>query len=279
MVEDFLPPHGIGHVQVQDERPALAVNAHELHLLEQGRPRASLPRPRPLKDRQAAENVTEPFHAFLVLRGGGCYDKPMRLAFVLLVGLLTACGYSIRQPEFTLSGLPGETPDVYRIYIPVLDNVTSRTGVEIAFTNALRETLSAVKGIYIVTREEDADFYLLGTVTDFERGAGPDTRLGTRDSERLGGLAEGRLTATNLTVKIGLRFKLLQKVPQDAKLRRELWSKTLLPAATYAVSDRTTEGSGASSNPSINLSRESVEIKIMADTVAQQVVDQVVQSF
>jgi len=201
---------------------------------------------------------------------------------VLALGL-TACGYSNRKrvtPIATLSNDEerSETvkPGPSRIYIPVIDNLSTKVGVESILTNALRERMSGQPGIELVARPEDAEFILLGALTSYGRKHGIETATGVSETEASGGLRGGSVLAKTIRLSLMMNVRLLQ--PGD-KIRRELWVRDFLQEATFETSLRFTEAEGSSSAPYINDSRELLQVKRIGEAFAGQVVDQVTQDF
>lgn len=197
---------------------------------------------------------------------------------MLLAGLLS-CGYRVKRDEASLAGMAGTNKEgPQRVFVPVVDNITLRTGVEGQMTNALRETLAAMKGLEIVGSEREADFLVIGTINTYTREAGTPI-AGTLDSERTGGLVTSQNTAADIRVTLGLEARLLQRLHDGSGGRRLVWSRSFLQSAAYESSRRFTERQGSSSLSHINQSREMMQVKSLANSLAQQIVDQVVQDF
>ena len=203
-----------------------------------------------------------------------------RLLCGFLLWGLAGCGYVVKPSEFLLGGSPdGERPLAQKIFIPVIDNTTTRTGVEISITNALRETLAGVRGAQVVTREQDANFLLLATLKEYSRGnAGTVLLSGDKASQARGGLFDGGGTARDIRVRWVLDVQLLERVSPEA--RRRVWAKTFVQEGTYnTVASRFREDQGSSSLSQIHAARESVRLKSFSEGFARQVLDQVVQDF
>lgn len=199
---------------------------------------------------------------------------------VLIFSALAGCGYNVKPTEFSLGSVSAsEAKQVQRIYIPVIDNLTTRTGAEGTITNALRESLAAVKGAEVVLREDEADYLLLAKLRDYSRGnAGGRARTGDFPSQQRGELADKRETSWDVNVALSLEVELLERIPQSEN-RRRLWTRTFTQSGNYEASTRFSERDGSSSASHIHRSREQVQLKTFADGFARQIVDQVVQDF
>ncbi|MBS1985249.1 MAG: hypothetical protein JST16_13850 [Bdellovibrionales bacterium] len=203
-----------------------------------------------------------------------------RLILILSVSGLAACGYTVKQDQLSLGPVAADKKDaVQKVYIPVVDNLTTRTGMEGTLTNSLREALAGAQGIQVVADESQADFFLLGTLTKYVRAFGPNPTTGNIGTEQGGGLMANESTSKNINVTLVMDVRLVQRVKESDKLRRLLWNRTFSQGGTYDASLRFTEREGASSVANINNSREQIQVKALADTLAQQVVDQATQDF
>lgn len=199
---------------------------------------------------------------------------------LILSTLMAGCGYNVKPTEFSLGSVSAnEHKQVQRIYIPVIDNLTTRTGAEGTITNALRESLAAVKGAEVVIREDEADFLLLAKLRDYSRGnAGGRARTGDYGSEHRGELSNTRESSWDINLTLSLEVELLERIPQSES-RRRLWTRTFTQSGNYEASPRFSERDGSSSVSHIHRSREQVQLKTFAEGFARQIVDQVVQDF
>ena len=181
-----------------------------------------------------------------------------------------------------MAGKPGEpTPELktQRIYIPLVDNLTTKTGVEAQITTALRETLSGVKGARVVASESEADYLLLGVLTRYSRSAGSNPITGSETSEKRGGLLENESMAQELRVTLSLEARLLERSPSATGMRRVVWTRNFTESASYTASSRFTERAGSSSAVHLNNSREMIRVKSISEAIAQKILDQVAQDF
>lgn len=197
-----------------------------------------------------------------------------RLVWGLL--FLTACGYGIRRRDVVLG--EGGGARVQRVFVPVVDNLSLKTGIESQITTTLRETLSGIKGIELVGSADEAQFLLLASITSLDRGV-ESVVTGTPSTQAEGGLANNQVSAGQIKVVLGMNARLVEKAGSDGKLRRQLWSRDFLRDGVYETSRRFSDISGSSSTPQINESRELVQIRVLAEAISQQILDQVVQDF
>lgn len=188
---------------------------------------------------------------------------------------MTSCGYSSRKADVVL-GQKALPADQQRVFIPVVDNRTTRPGLEGVVTNALRERLSSVPGVLIVDSAEDANFLLLGTLSSYGRKFGVSSVTGNPTTASQGGLASNQSTAAEIRIEMGLHVKLVEK---SEDLRKIVWTRSFSQGATFETSRRFSEKEGSTSAAQINDSRESIQVGLLAKGLARLVLDQVVQGF
>ena len=166
----------------------------------------------------------------------------------------------------------------------MVDNVTVRTGIEVVVTNAIRDKLAAADGIDVVNSAEAADFYLLGNIVKYNDQFGPTTVVGNPTTSAAGGLGVGKIGAADIQVTLGLSVRLLVKLPDTGAAQRLLWNRKFERSGTFASSTRFASvgngiDAGSSSAMHINSSRELIQIRLLSDLLAQQILDQVAQDF
>lgn len=190
--------------------------------------------------------------------------------------VLTGCGYSLRQPE---SALPGDAPgEPAKVYIPVVDNLTTVTGMEPVFTSTLRESMAGLKGVKVVGDSSTANYILLATITDYSRASvDKGEQTGSNKSAADGGLLNRETTTSDIRLRVQMNARFLKVEPNH--LRKVMWDRSFKQEGNFTASRRILEKEGASSAPHINRSREQIQAKIYADAFAQKVVDQIVQDF
>jgi hypothetical protein len=202
---------------------------------------------------------------------------------VFLLLILTSCGYSIRRTDVNIDRtVEKERSEHQRVFVPVVDNLTQRTGIEQILTSSVREVLSTIQSVDVVTRAEDADFFLWVTIVDYSTSHGPTPIRGTTSTAEAGGLAEGQSLAADIVVKLGVNAK-LQRKPEvsgaHATLKPLIWDRYFERSATLEASQRFADLEGSSSAPFINASREKVQIKLLSDGLAQNILDQLIENF
>lgn len=194
--------------------------------------------------------------------------------------LIAGCSYSLRRGDRPLVKLGGGTAPssgIQRIYIPMVENITTQVASEDVLTEALREVFSTQPGLEIVNSEKNANFILLGRVQEYGTKFFSPTSPSSANSESLGGLVEGQVTAADIKVFMTADFELLENVSET--LRRSLWSKSLRGEASFEAYNRFDEASGATSAPHINRSRSLLQLRKVSKVMAQKILDQVSQDF
>jgi hypothetical protein len=169
-----------------------------------------------------------------------------------------------------------------RVFVPIVDNLSTEVGPEAVLTSALREAMSTLQGIEVVNSESDARFVLRGRVKEWGRRLSSPTSLSTAQSEARGGLIRNQTTAADIKVSMTADFELLEVQPSSdlaPSVSRRLWQRQFTSESTYEAYNRFEELSGSSSAPFINRSRERLQLRKMSDTMARQIIDQVSQDF
>jgi hypothetical protein len=172
-----------------------------------------------------------------------------------------------------------EARDEQRVFIPVVDNFTNRTGVEAVLTSAIRETLSSIRKVEVVQEATQADFKLLVTLVEYSTGHGPNPRRGDSTSAQMGGIGDKQSIAADVSVRLKISARLFERLKDNPDLYRVLWNREFEKVDTYEASDRTTDETGSSSAPHINASREMIQVKLMSYALSQQILDQISQRF
>ncbi len=196
--------------------------------------------------------------------------------------LLLSCSYTNRRQGVNLQHSQ-RVGGPQRVFIPVLDNRSSKPGMEVHFTSALRNALADLKGLKVTDRADEADFLLLGSVQSYERTRGGGVRTGDAVTAAAGEISAGQNVATDIRLRMNIEMRFLEKIYPDlknpAELRRTLWTKEFDVDNTFEASSLYSEARGSSSAPNINEARETLQIQTMAENLARQVVDQVMQNF
>jgi hypothetical protein len=199
--------------------------------------------------------------------------------FVLVLAGLASCGYSFHRSEASLGGPKGEAGVPQTLFIPVTDNLATKTGVEGLLTSALRETLASIEGLTLVNRAEDARFVMLTSITKYQRRSKYDTNTGTAETQARGGLIKGISTASDIEVLLAIDVRLVENVDPRGQLRRAVWKKNFSRNRTFEAFNRFEEAEGAASAVQINESRELLQVQKISVDLAQKVKDQLEQDF
>ena len=208
--------------------------------------------------------------------------------FILIHALLLFgvgdCAYSFRRGDVALGGVKDSGNAPQTIFVPVVDNLTTRTGMETAITSALRDTLASVRGLEVVNDADHAQFLLLTSIQKYTLEHGSYVVTGNARTQSLGGLADGDGTAKDLLLTIEMKVNLLEQTDRKRGLRRVIWSKIFSKSGGFDSAQRFYStgmdlDSGSATAPLINDSREKFQVKLLSDAMAKQVVDQVIQDF
>jgi hypothetical protein len=204
--------------------------------------------------------------------------RVMKWGLVVLLSL-SSCGYHLHRPSF--EGGEGKKLNPQSstlLFVPVVDNLTTRTGFEADLTTAFREAFAGLRGIQLVSgMDSNPRYLLLISARKFDRAYGGVPVTGTRETQAVGGLSRNEISAAVIRVDFGIEVKLVEVLPGD--LRRVIWNQVFEESGTYDASRRFTEKQGASSNPHINASRETVFLKGVFETLARRAADQTSQDF
>ena len=199
----------------------------------------------------------------------------------MLLGVLlslASCSYTFKRQDLNL-GTAQQPAGTQRLFIPLVDNVTNRTGIESIVTNSLREKFSSQKNIEVVNSEDDGNFKLLVTLTEYSTRFGTDPRRGNPGSAQAGGIGDRQTMAGNIILKLKIRAKLVERVQLKPDIYRIAWIKEYEQEGSFEASNRYTDEEGVSSSPYINLSRELIMTKTLSASLGQTIIDQAVQNF
>jgi hypothetical protein len=152
-----------------------------------------------------------------------------------LLPLACGCGYTLQGSHNPL----GEREGVRRIYVAPLVNNTYTAGAENVVYNALIRTLSAGRRVTLVSRPEDADAVLAGSVDiadyvaaarDQARNLKPSGAAGTR----YGDLLVPTLYNANLRVA----FRLERREAREGRAKGTLWSADFARSKPFPASNQ-----------------------------------------
>ncbi len=194
--------------------------------------------------------------------------------------VLSSCSYKLRRGDkalLNLAGKSGNSTGKQTIYIPVIENLATTVAPEAVLTEAMREVFSTQPGLKVVGREADADYILLGKVSQYGSRFFNPTSPSTADASSRGGMLQNQVTAADIKVYMVADFEMLENTSKD--LRRSLWTKNLKEETSFEASSRYDELSGASSAAHINRSREMLQLQKISRDMARKILDQVSQDF
>jgi len=208
-----------------------------------------------------------------------------RSSFFISLGFLwclgTSCSYQLRKGSFRIGG--ASSPDqTQRLFLPVMDNLSVKTGFEGSITSELRKSLSQVSGVELVHSPSNADLFLLGSILKYDLKM-RSPRPGNAASEAGGGLLAGQSTAHDYTLTLEIKFQLIER-ENPPQPKREIWTRVFNAEGSFEASSRLEESgdnlsSGSASAPHINNSREQLLVKQLAQNIADRVLEQIVQDF
>lgn len=197
----------------------------------------------------------------------------------LVLILVSSCAYQLRRGS--LSRGVGEI-EGSRIFVPIVDNMSSEVGPESVLTGALREAMSTLDGLEVVNSESEARFILEGRVKEWGRRLATPSPLASAEDEARGGLIRNQTSAADIKVYMNVDFELLEVMASshgEVPVRRSLWKRKFSSERKFEAYNRFDELAGSSSAPHINRSRERLALTEMSETIARQIIDQVSQDF
>ncbi len=174
----------------------------------------------------------------------------------------------------TIPGVSSEVTAPYRIFVVVADNMTNSVGMESELPAALARVIAGLTNVHLVSSKEDANLVLVTRVVTLNRGRGLGTLLGTSDTSRDGGLAEGAVTAREFKVSAVVELDLIEVASKNKR-----WTKSFSAEGNYDSSLRLIPSKGSSSSSIINHSRERLLLRTLSENIARQVREQVFQGF
>ena len=168
-------------------------------------------------------------------------NRSQIIAIIILIAVLTACGYRFAEQE----GFPGGTR---RLFVNVFQNRTQETGVENIITAALLSELTLRKTDELVSSMDHADVALSGVVEEVAVGT----------------IARKKDTASERRVTVTVSVK-LAKPEGDV-----VW-------ATKGFSDN--EGYRVDDNPERTDQNRRVAIGLLSRRIAEKIVNRLSDNF
>ncbi|MES3038568.1 MAG: LptE family protein [Bdellovibrionota bacterium] len=181
--------------------------------------------------------------------------------FLILNTLCLGCAYRFGSPERSLPG------GVSSVALPQFTNKTMETGIEVYFTNALREEFQKSKRAR-VTNPEYADAIVEGTITGLTYTPGSK-----RTSDSAPFLPTGTVIAAEYNIVVEAELKLIQR-----ETKKVLWSGIFSSETTYTSPQVTLSGLNTV-NPLYNLSARRSNIQILARQVIVEAYNRMTENF
>ncbi len=190
-----------------------------------------------------------------------------------------SCSYSLRRPDLILGSQADRALSGQRVFLPVVDNLSPRTGIEGMVTNSIRESFSSQKDVELVNEIDDADFKMLVSILDYSSRYGVVSRRGDSGSAQAGGIGDRQTMAANVLVNLKIHVRLFERIKESPEIYRVLWTKEFERSGSYETSDRYTDERGSSTAPYINASRELIQVKTLSTALGQDILDHIGQNF
>ena len=177
--------------------------------------------------------------------------------FVSVILGLTGCAYKWGTSDRKL-------PDSHEyVAIPVFKNLTQETGIEVSFTNALRQEFERSNVARIVNKDS-ATAVMEGTIVSLQYlPAGPKET----------GLPEGTVLASQYRILIEVQVVLKKKATDE-----KLWSASFSGERTYLAPQVTATGVNTA-NPLYNLSSRRQNIDVLATSLMSEAHDRITENF
>ncbi len=177
---------------------------------------------------------------------------------LLVVFVTVGCAYRLGSVDRSL-------PSGYRqVAIPIFKNLTQEVGIEVAFTNALRQEFQRSKAGEVVPSGQD-EVLLEGVIETAKYEPG-----GKREG---GNLPRGVVLASEYRILVNTRIRLLRSTDRSI-----LWEGTFSGERTY-VAPQVTQAGLNTVNPLYNLSSRRQNIEIMALNMMSEAHDRMTENF
>ncbi len=191
--------------------------------------------------------------------------------------MMVGCAYRVARQDLPLISADQEKASHYRVFVPVFDNMTTRSAPsESQITEAFRMRWARLPNITLVDRAEDADFILAGRIRLWQLLGGQDLFTGTSGTESLGGLSPLQSSVATLVVSLEVEVELLRRLDGAHKIE---WTRKLSANSSFEAYSRLDEASGSSSAPMIHDSRERLAVRRLAEDLAIRSIDALRETF
>lgn len=183
------------------------------------------------------------------------------LRYLILSTLLTSCAY---QAGFANRSLPG---GYKQVYVPVFKNYTQEPGIEVDFTNSMRQELERSR-IARMTNANQSEVELVGEISTLQY-----TPENPQSSTTVTSLPTGTVLAYAYDIR--LTVKLTLKRRSDGA---PLWTTVVGGGRTYNA-PRVTMAGINTVNPLYNLSARRQQIQIMSETMMAEGYERMTENF
>lgn len=178
-------------------------------------------------------------------------------ALMLFFAILTSCAYRWGTPDRTLPG------GFKTVAVPIFKNLSMEPGIEVGFTNAIRQEFERSK-IARLTDKAEAGAEIEGKILTLQY-----LPSGPRET----GLPTGAVIASQYRILI--QVEVVLKNIANGKV---LWSGRFSGERTYNAPQVTAAGIN-SVNPLYNLSARRQNIEVLATTLMSEAHDRVTENF
>lgn len=171
---------------------------------------------------------------------------------------LTSCAYRWGAPDRALPG------SYKQVYIPIFKNLTKEPGIELEFTNAIRQEFERSK-IARISEPEQAEVELQGEISSLQYSPEAPKEGGT--------LPLGTVIATQYNIRLNVHITLKKRADQSI-----LWSGDFSSQRSYIAPQVTMSGINTV-NPLYNLSARRQNIQVMSATLMSEAHDRMTENF
>ena len=185
--------------------------------------------------------------------------------FIFFQSAFFSCSYHAgdsRSPETEL-----------KLFVPVIENQTATAFDLNVLTGQLREMLSGIRRVRVVSSSSESQEIILAKVVDFSKGWGPTAYKGSSETEAKGGLKDNALSAQSVAVSLSIEISKINSA------KEKLWSIVLTEKDFYQLTDRLELERGSAEAPQIHASREALLIKKLAERIFRRARAQIVDDF
>jgi len=189
-----------------------------------------------------------------------------------LVASLSGCGYALRTSK---SSSALSKKGVHRIYVRPMVNSTYRAGVENTVFNAIVRGVNGFPGVRAVSRPEDADAELSGTVLNVGRSVSSVLKSSDLNPKNLG--SPNILVATEYVAALEVGFELKSVPHEQGAAVENLWKGTFSRTKPFPANNQL--WSLGSTSALINESELDRSLSDIAELMGRDVVQSMLENF